>query len=58
MVNSIFLPKKMKPSWKYITRNIDIEASANIIWENLIVEEITITNDNTLNNSLNAPFTQ
>lgn len=43
---------------EYITRNIDIEASANIIWENLIVEEITITNDNTLNNSLNAPFIQ
>ena len=43
---------------EYITRNIDIEASANIIWENLIVEEVTVTDSNVLNTPLNAPFTQ
>lgn len=42
----------------YITRNIDLEMSANIIWENLIVEEITPVGDNILNAPLNAPFTQ
>ena len=39
-----------------ITRNIDIENSANIIYNNLTVSEISVTGNNTLNSVLNAPF--
>lgn len=41
---------------QYITRNIDIESSANIIWDNLTITEITVTGDNVLNAPLNAPL--
>ena len=41
---------------KFITRNIDIENVANIIFDNLTETEITITNDNVLNCELDAPF--
>lgn len=43
---------------EYITRNIDIEDSAEIIWENLTITEITVTGDNVLDAPLNAPFVQ
>ena len=39
-----------------ITRNIDIENSANIIYNNLTISEITAIGDNVLNCILNAPF--
>jgi len=41
-----------------ITRNVDINNSATIIWNNATVEEITITVDgnNALNSVLNSPF--
>lgn len=39
-----------------ITRNIDIDNSTNIIFDNLDVEEIEITGDNALNSVLNSPF--
>lgn len=39
-----------------ITRNIDIENSANIIYSNLTVSEINATGNNILNSALNAPF--
>ena len=39
-----------------ITRNIDIENSANIIYNNLIVSEISVNGNNILNCVLNAPF--
>ena len=39
-----------------ITRNIDIENSANIIYNNLTISEITAIGDNVLNCTLNAPF--
>lgn len=41
---------------EFITRNLDIENDMNIIFENLSINEITITDDNTLNAPLNAPF--
>lgn len=41
---------------EFITRNIDIESSANIIFFDSDVEEITITGDNELNSILNAPL--
>lgn len=41
---------------EFITRNIDVENDMNIIFENLTINEITITDDNTLNAPLNAPF--
>lgn len=41
---------------EFITRNVDIENEANIIFENLSIEEITITDDNTLNAPLNSPL--
>lgn len=42
---------------EYITRNIDLENSANIIFSNLTVTEIgTITGDNVLNSALNSPL--
>lgn len=40
-----------------ITRNIDIENSANIIYSNLTVSEINVIGNNILNSALNAPFT-
>jgi hypothetical protein len=42
---------------EYISRNIDIRESTNIIWNNLRVEELTdIVGDNVLNSVLNTPF--
>lgn len=43
---------------EYITRNIDIENTANIIWDNLTITEVTVTGDNVLNSPLNSPFIQ
>jgi hypothetical protein len=43
---------------KFITRNIDIESTANIIFDNLQITEITPVGDNVLNCVLNAPFTK
>jgi len=40
----------------FITRNIDIQEEANIIFDNLSVEEITTTGTNVLNSPLNSPF--
>lgn len=40
-----------------ITRNIDLESKATIIFSNATATEITITDDNVLNAPLNAPFT-
>lgn len=39
-----------------INRNIDVEATANIIWDNLTITEVNITTDNVLNSPLNSPF--
>lgn len=39
-----------------ITRNIDIDNSTSIIFDNLEVEEIQMAGDNTLNSVLNSPF--
>lgn len=39
-----------------ITRNIDIETSAQIIFNNFIAEEITFENDNILDCALDSPF--
>lgn len=41
---------------EYITRNIDLENSALIVFSNASATEITITGDNTLNSALNTPF--
>lgn len=41
---------------QYITRNIDIDNTANIIFYGLTIEESTIAGDNTLNCTLNSPF--
>lgn len=41
---------------QFITRNIDISNEANIYFENLSIEEISITDNNDLNAPLNAPF--
>ena len=41
---------------QYIVRNIDIEESANIIWDNLTITEVSVDGDNILNAPLNAPF--
>lgn len=43
---------------EYITRNIDIENTANIIWDNLTITEVTPIGDNVLNSPLNSPFIQ
>ena len=43
---------------QYITRNIDIEESATIIWDNLTITETSIVDNNILNAPLNAPFTK
>ena len=42
----------------YITRNVDIENSCMIIFNNPTATEITIADNNILNAPLNAPFTQ
>lgn len=41
---------------KFIDRNIDIENVANIVFDNLSISEIVVSNDNQLNSSLNSPF--
>ena len=41
---------------EFITRNIDIDNEVNIIFYNLSIQEIQITDDNKLNASLNAVF--
>ena len=41
---------------EYITRNIDVNNEMNIIFDNLSINELTITNDNDLNAELNAPL--
>lgn len=41
---------------QFITRNIDVINTANIIFDNLAIEEIEITDDNVLNSPLNAPL--
>ena len=43
---------------EYITRNIDIENAANIIFSDLSVTEITVDGDNILDSVLDSPFTQ
>ena len=43
---------------EFITRNIDIESIANIIFYDLQVEQAAIVGDNILNSILNSPFTQ
>lgn len=43
---------------EYITRNIDYEQTANVIWDNLTITEVTSVGDNILNAPLNAPFTK
>lgn len=40
----------------YISRNIDIENTANIIFYGLTITEVTTTGDNILNSVLNSPF--
>jgi hypothetical protein len=42
---------------EYISRNIDIENVANVIFYDTTATEITLTGDNTLNSILNSPFT-
>ena len=41
-----------------INRNIDVEATANIIWDTLTITEVTTTGDNILNSPLNSPFVE
>lgn len=43
---------------EFITRNIDIENEATIIFSNPTVTEVTVTGDNVLNSTLNSPLTQ
>ena len=43
-------------SGEYITRNIDIENTADIIFDNLTHHQKTFTGDNVLNCALNSPF--
>lgn len=43
-------------SGEYITRNIDIENTTNIIFNNATATEITVVGDNILNSLLNSPF--
>jgi hypothetical protein len=42
----------------YITRNYDIENTANIIWDNLTITEVNVTGANVLNAPLNSPFVE
>ena len=41
-----------------INRNIDIENTANIIFQNPTITKISVDGDNVLNAVLNAPFVQ
>ena len=41
---------------EFITRNIDIDNEANIIFDNLSIDELIIDGNNELNAPLNAPF--
>lgn len=41
----------------YITRDIDITNSANIIWHDTSIDEISITGNNILDCALDSPFT-
>lgn len=41
---------------QFITRNIDLDFEANLIFDELSIQEITITDNNELNAPLNAPF--
>lgn len=41
---------------EYITRNIDIEDSVSIIFDNLTITEITVESGNVLDATLDAPF--
>lgn len=41
-----------------VVRNIDIEETANIIWDTLTITEVTVTGNNVLNSPLNSPFIQ
>lgn len=44
---------------EFISRNIDISSTANIIWDNLTITEINdITGNNELNATLNAPLNE
>ena len=43
-------------SGDYITRNIDVENSALIIFDNTQIQEATVSGDNVLNSTLNSPF--
>lgn len=43
---------------EYITRNIDFEATANIIWDNLTITEVIPAGDNILNAILDSPLTK
>jgi len=42
----------------FIDRNIDIEETTNVIFDNLNIEEATVVGDNVLNCALNSPFIQ
>ena len=41
---------------EYISRNIDVTNIANIIFDNLLVEEIEISDNNVLDCTLDSPF--
>ena len=41
---------------EYISKNVDIQNNANIIFYDLTVQEVTITGNNILNSALNSPF--
>ena len=41
---------------EYITRNVDIESNANIIFYDNSIEEVSVDGDNQLNSILNSPF--
>ena len=44
---------------EFISRNIDISSTANIIWDNLTITEVNnITGNNELNATLNAPLNE
>lgn len=45
-------------SGEFIDRNIDIEESANIIFNNLTITEMPINGNNILNCALNSPFVE
>lgn len=41
---------------EYISRNEDIESTANLIFYDTTIDEVTVTGDNVLNSILNSPF--